>query len=174
MAQDLRKLLKKCGKNVTIYDFAKIVKPEAIEIGDNTNIDDFTFINGGNGIKIGRFVHIASFTSIIGGGKLVIGDYAAITAGCRLITGTDTYYNGKRMSAALPTEQRNVKLGKITIGKDAFVGTNSIILPDVNIEEGAVIGAGSIVNKDIEAWTINVGSPLRKIGKRPKLSVKDI
>lgn len=174
MKQDFIKLLKKCGNNVVIYEYAKIAKPEVVEIGSNSKIDDFTFIYGGRGIKIGKYVHIASFTSIIGGGKLVVGDYAAITAGCRLITGTDTYYNGKRMSAALPNEQRNVKLGKIIIGKDAFIGTNSIIFPDVIIGEGAVIGAGSIVNKDVEPWTINVGNPLRKIGKRPKLTVRDI
>lgn len=174
MQNSILKSFKKFGKNVVIYESAKIVKPEAIEIGDNSRIDDFTFVYGGKGIKIGRYVHIASFTSIIGGGKLIVGDYAAIAAGSRIITGTDTYHNGKRMSAALPLKQRNLKLGKVIIKKDAFIGTNSIIFPDVTIGEGAIIGAGSLVNKDVEPWTIKVGNPLREIGKRPKVRTLDI
>lgn len=174
MQQNLLKLLKKCGKNVTIFKYAVIVKPEVIEIGDNAKIDDFTFIYGGKGTKIGRYVHIPPFTSIIGGGELEIGDYVGISGGCRIFTGTETYFGGKRMSGALPLEQRNVKRGKIIIKKDAFVGTNSIIFPDVTIGEGAVIGAGSIVRKDVKAWTINVGNPLKTIKKRPRITVPDI
>ncbi len=106
--------LKRCGQEVKIYPLAKIVKPEAVEIGDCFMIDDFTFIYGGKGIKIGRYVHIASFVSIIGGGELVVGDYADIACGSRILTGTDTYYGGKRMSTALPHEQRNAIAGSIT------------------------------------------------------------
>ena len=44
-------------------------------------------------------------------------------------------------------------------------------MPDITIGEGAIIGAGSFVNRDIEPWSINVGSPSRKIAERPKLVV---
>lgn len=162
------------GKNVKIYPTAKIVKSEVVEIGDNSMIDDFTFINGGKGIKIGRYVHIANFVSIIGGGELEIGDYAVIAAGARIITGTDTYHDGARMSTTLPPDQRNVKLGKIVISKDAFVGANAVVHPNVIIGEGAIIASCSVVLGDCEPWTIYAGAPCKPIKKRPKVNRPDI
>ena len=165
---------KKAGKNLKIFEYAKILKPEVIEIGDNSEIDDFTFINGGKGIKIGRYVHISRFVSVIGGGELYLGDYTVLADGARILTGTDSYHGGTRMSTCLPLEQRNLKVSYVRIEKDAFVGTNSVVHPDVTIGEGAIIGSNSLVLKDIEPWTINVGSPCRVIKKRPRLKVKDI
>jgi acetyltransferase-like isoleucine patch superfamily enzyme len=172
--EQLKEKLKRCGQEVKIYPLAKIVKPEVIELGDYSMIDDFSFIFGGKGIKIGRYVHIAAFVSIIGGGELVVGDYADIAYGSRILTGTDSYHGGKRMSTALPPEQRNVIMGKIVIEKDAFIGTNVVIHPNVTIGEGAIIGSNSLVLKDVEPWSINVGSPCRKIGERPRVVVPDI
>ena len=162
------------GKNVKIFELAKIIKPEVIEIGDNSEIDDFTFIYGGIRIRIGRYVHISRFVSIVGGGELDLGDYAVLADGVRVLTGTDSYYGGARMSTCLPIEQRNVQVSFVCIEKDAFVGSNSIVHPGVTIGEGAVIGSNSLVLKDIPPWTINVGSPCKVIGKRPKVKHKDI
>jgi acetyltransferase-like isoleucine patch superfamily enzyme len=159
--------LKKCSENVQIFPLAKIVNPQNVEIEKNSMIDDFTFINGGQELKIGKYVHIASFVSITGGGKLHIGDYVVLACGVRIITGTDTYHNGKRMSSALPLEERNLLLGESIIERDAFIGTNVIVHPNVTIGEGAVIGSGSLVLKNVEPWSINVGNPSKKIGNRP-------
>jgi len=169
MGENVRKKIKKLGKEVTIYPTAKIVNPQMVEIGDYSMIDDFTFINGGNGTIIGRYVHIAAFTSITGGGELEVGDYADIAYGARILTGTDTHHGGKRMTSALPLEQRNVVRGKVIIGRDAFIGTNAVVHPNVTIAEGAIIGSNSLVLKDVEPWSINVGSPCKKIGQRPKI-----
>jgi len=57
--------------------------------------------------------------------------------------------------------------GKLVVGDDVYIGARSIIMP-ITIGEGAVIGAGSFVNKDVEPWGIYVGSPARKIGERPR------
>ena len=174
MGENVKKRLKKCGENVKIYSLAKIVKPEVIEVGDHSMIDDFTFIYGGKGIKIGRYVHIASFVSIIGGGELILDDYTVLANGSRILTGTDTYYGEKRMSTALPIEQRNVVRGKVIIEKDAFIGTNGVVHPNVRIGEGAIIGSNSLVLKDIEPWSINVGSPCKKTGERSRVVVEDV
>ena len=162
--------LKTRGKDVQIFPLAKIIRPGVIEIGDNSMIDDFTFIFGGKGISLGRYVHIASFVSIVGGGKLTMGDYSVLACGSRILTGTDSYYNNKRMSSALPLDQRNVIRGEVIIGKDAFIGTNVVVHPNVTIGEGAIIGSNSLVIKDIEPWSINVGSPCRKIKHRPMIA----
>jgi len=167
-------MFKSLGEETVLYPLAKIVKPEVIEIGSHCMIDDYTFIYGGKGIRIGRYVHIASFVSIIGGGELDVGDYADIAAGARILTGTDTYYNGSRMTTALPEDQRNVIRSKVVIGKDAFVGTNVVVHPGVAIGEGAVVGSCSLVLKDCEPWTIYVGVPCKPIGIRPRVNRADI
>ena len=165
---------KKCGDDVVVYPNAVIIKPEVIEVGDHCRIDDFSFIFGGKGIRVGRYVHICSFVSIIGGGELIIGDYAGLSAGARLMTGTEHYDGGARMSAALPEEQRNVERMKVVIEKDAFIGTNAVIHPGVTIGEGAVIGSCSLVLEDCEPWTVYVGIPCKAIGKRPRVNRPDI
>jgi len=53
--------------------------------------------------------------------------------------------------------------GNITLKKGCHIGMDTIIMPGVTIGEGAIIGAGSVVTKDIPAWTIAVGNPARVI-----------
>ena len=55
------------------------------------------------------------------------------------------------------------KKGTITIKKDAWIGTGAVILPDVEIGEGAVVGANSVVTKNVPPYTIVGGIPAKKI-----------
>ncbi|MDR0864336.1 MAG: acyltransferase [Candidatus Symbiothrix sp.] len=55
------------------------------------------------------------------------------------------------------------KLGKITLKKGCLVGTNCMIMPGVTIGEGAIVGAFSLVTKDIPAWTIATGRPAKVV-----------
>jgi putative colanic acid biosynthesis acetyltransferase WcaF len=55
---------------------------------------------------------------------------------------------------------------KITVGADAFVGARVFIMPGVRIGNGAVVGACSVVIRDVPAWTINVGNPSKVIRTR--------
>ena len=167
MMQTDNSALRFVGSGVLIYELAKIARPEVVEIGEGTQIDDFVFINGGNGVRIGRFNHIASFVSVVGGGELITGDYVGIAAGARIVTGTHHYGEGRRISPLIPEEDQCVLRGIIILEDDVFVGTNAIIHPDVTIGEGAIIGSGGLVLKDVEPWTINVGVPTRVIGHRP-------
>jgi acetyltransferase-like isoleucine patch superfamily enzyme len=173
MGEKVKAQLKKCGEGVTIYPLAKIVNAQMMEIGDHSVINDFSFIYAGQGITIGRYCRVACFASIIGGGILIMGDYAVVSYGARMVTGTDTYQSGKRMGP-LPLEYRDVQRGSIIIEKDGFVGTNVVVHPNVKIGEGAIIGSNSLVTHDIEPWSINIGSPCRKIGERPRIVVEDI
>lgn len=161
--------LKTLGEGVVIYELAKLIKPEVIEIGEGTQIDDFAFIYGGQGIRIGRFNHICSFVTVIGGGELITEDYVGISAGCRIVTGTQHYGDGRRMVPVVPPEQQELIVGKVILKKDAFLGSNVIVYPNVVIGEGAIIGAGGLVTKNVEPWTINVGVPVRTVGTRPKV-----
>lgn len=62
----------------------------------------------------------------------------------------------------------NVKKSKITIKNKAWIGFNSIILKGVTVGEGAIVGAGSIVTKDVPDWTIVAGNPAKIIREIPE------
>ena len=116
------------------------------------------------GLKIGDYVDIALGVIITTNGEVIIGDRVLIGY-CSQILSTNHQIpdrNGKIFYA-------NHICKKIVIENDVWIGANCIILPGVKIGEGAVIGAGSFVNKDVEPWGIYVGSPAKKIGERPKL-----
>ncbi len=158
------------GAAAVIFPLAKVVHPERLWLGDHSTIDDFVFLNAGTGTHIGRYVHVACHVSVIGGGELEVGDYAVLATGARILTATDTFTGGARMSTHLPDELRHVVTGKVTIGRDAFVGANAVVMPGTTIGEGAVAGAGAVVTADLEPWTVYVGSPARPRGSRPRPS----
>lgn len=57
-------------------------------------------------------------------------------------------------------------VGEIDIGADVFIGVRALVLPGVTIGEGSVVGAGSVVPKDVPAWMIGAGNPWRAIKPR--------
>jgi len=55
---------------------------------------------------------------------------------------------------------------KTVISKDIWIGTKSIVLPGVNIEDHAIVAAGSVVTKNVKKWAIVAGNPAKSIGFR--------
>ena len=53
--------------------------------------------------------------------------------------------------------------GKIHLCKNCAIGTGSLIMPGVTVGEGAIVGAGSLVTRDIPAWSLAVGAPAKVI-----------
>lgn len=154
---------------VKTFEFTKIIGLENIEFGSNIIIDDFVLIQAKAPMKISSFVHIASFSSITGGGECVLGEFSGVSSGARIITGTDDFKDFGFGNPTVPEKYRNLKRGKVLVGKFALIGANSVILPDVRIGEGVTVGAGSVVSRDLEPWSIYIGN--RKIGTRNKEGV---
>jgi galactoside O-acetyltransferase len=155
-----------------IYPWAKIIHDDSnLSVGDFSQIDDFVFINAGRSCRIGRFVHIASFVSVIGGGEFLIDDFAGLSAGCRVITGTDDYTGPFMTNPTVPREFTHLELSHVTIEKHVIVGTNAVIFPGVTIGEGAAVGACAVVRRDLPAWGVYAGEPVRKIGERDREGV---
>ncbi len=67
-----------------------------------------------------------------------------------------------------PSEKTNVTGGKVTIGQYVQLGAHCLVFPNVTIHEGSVIGALSLVTKDIPEWSIYVGIPAKKLRDRSK------
>lgn len=59
-----------------------------------------------------------------------------------------------------------LKVGKITIGEDAFLGARTFVMPGITIGDGAVIGACSVVTRDVPSWIIAAGNPCKPLKKR--------
>lgn len=159
-----------------IYSLAKVVGQKNLILGRHSQIDDFCFINAGIKTVIGRNVHISSFSSIIGGGECAIGDFAGLSAGCRLITGSDDFSGPYLTNPTVNSDFTNVNISKIEIGRHAIIGTNSVIFPGVVIGDGAAVGAGAIIRKNLKPWTVyaNVDGKLREIKTRDKESVLQV
>lgn len=158
--------------NAKIYPWAKIIHDAGnFSVGEHSQIDDFAFINAGRRCTIGRFVHIASFVSVVGGGEFTIEDFAGLSAGVRVITGTDDYLGPYLTNPTVPREFTNYQISHVHIGKSVIVGTNSVIFPGVTIGEGASIGAGTMVRRDLAPWGIYAGDPVRKIGERDREAI---
>lgn len=154
---------------VRIFEPTVIINIENIEFGKYILIDSFVLIQAKKKIKIGDHVHIPSFSSITGGGKLVMEDYSGLSSGVRVFTGSDDFKGWGFGNPTLDEKFRNVQIGEVLIRKFAIIGANSVILPDVEIGEGAAVGAGSVVTRNLEPWGIYIGN--KKIGERNKVEV---
>ena len=161
--------LKHVGKNVIIGKTVRIRHPELVSIGDNCVIDDFTYISAE--LEMGRFCHIASNSVILGGGgkgKCIFEDCSGVAPGARIITATDDYV-GSMAGPSVPEKYLAVNEGGLVhIKRYCVLGTNTVILPNVTIEEGVSTGAMTLVRKNLDAWTIYAGNPARKIAPRDK------
>ena len=135
-----------------VYDLARIINPENLELGENVEISDFVFLNCGRHTEFGDHSCIHSGSRVVGGGELYVGSDVAITYNCVLVT---RYSRAdSHMSTRVPSERRDDVEAPIVIGDEAFVGSTAVLMPGVTIGEGAVVAAGSYVDEDIEPWTI--------------------
>ena len=161
------------GQNIKVWPMAKLVNTENISIGHNTIIDDYCLIIAiGSVINIGKFVHIASFCSITGNGGFVMEDFSGLAAGVRISTSDEDYAGGTCLTnPTIPKEYRIIKSKPVIIKKHAIIGTNTVILPGVTVGEGCAVGANSMVTKDLEPWSVYVGTPARKVKTRPSAQI---
>ena len=160
----LKNFIGKCGKKVFFGDDIIMINHHNMIIGDNVVIDDSCMItpieDGVIDIKsnchIGRFCHITALKRITLGENCLLGQHVTITDNSH---GDITF---EAMST--PPNQRPItSRGGITIGKNVWIGENAVILQDITFGDGCIIGAGSIVTKDIPAYSVAVGNPARVI-----------
>jgi len=163
------------GKGCIIDVGVSISHPRNVFLDRFVFIDQYCqFLCPTGYIKIGKRTHIAHFGVILGHGCVEIGNYVGIAAGVKILSLSDWPGNGKRICGPMvPIAQRGLKEGKITIGNEASIGVNSVIMPGITIGEGAVVGANSIISNNVEPWTIVLGIPSRVIGKRDPVTQPD-
>jgi acetyltransferase-like isoleucine patch superfamily enzyme len=125
--------------NVIIYSGAEIRSPNKLTIGKGSIIGHYSVLDARNFIEIGENVNFSH--------------------GVWLWTEQHNH-NDPDFSTESPKKK------KIIICDRVWLGPRVIVLPGCTIGEGAVVGAGSVVTKDIEPFTINAGIPAKKIAER--------
>lgn len=161
--------LKYCGKNVRIFQLAKIINPQFAEIDDNVIILDYVFIDAMPSLKVGKYTTIAWHSLIEGRANVQIGDRCFLGPGTKILGSTyefDGYYTTEHMCEGQDVSK--IRYGDIKICDDAYLGANCVVMPGVTIGKGALVGANTFVNRNLKPWGIYFGNPVKKIGEREK------
>lgn len=132
--------------------------------------DDITFsilepiwFDYGFATKIGKDVYISHNVTFNDNGGITIGDYSMIGPNSSFYTSIHPLDADSRIYS-LPTKTEKWERTKpITIGKRCWIGGNVIVLPGVTIGDDVVIGAGSVVTKDIPSGVVAIGNPCHVI-----------
>ncbi len=112
-----------------------------IHVGDDVGINDHCYVTSNYGISIGAGTRIAEFVSI-------------------------RDYDHEFADPNVPIRKQGLRGGPISIGDDCWIGRSVMITGNVKIGRGCVIGANSVVTKDIPEFSVAVGAPARVIKTR--------
>jgi putative colanic acid biosynthesis acetyltransferase WcaF len=132
----LRLFNAKVGKGVHVYPKVQIWAPWNLELGDHCGI--------GNGVNL------------YSQDKISIGRKSVISQGVQICTGTHDY-----TKSGFPLQTK-----PIVIGDNVWVASDAFIHPGITIGDGVVVGARSVVNKDMPKWMVCSGHPCKPIKER--------
>jgi acetyltransferase-like isoleucine patch superfamily enzyme len=131
-------------------------RSSGMKVGEKTHIFRKCELQHLEGISIGDNCVIGHRCRLDGRGRLIIGNNVNVSSDTILETGSHEYSTFACI------------FKPIVIEDNVWVGTRTTILQGVTIGEGAIVGAGSVVTRNVDPYTIVAGVPAKPIGKRPK------
>lgn len=153
------------GDGSTIQKYAELMSKHggSITLGANTNIEPYVILETQrNGfIKIGSGSGINAFSVVYGAGGVTIGDNTRIASHTVIVANNHNFDDLTK-----DIYQQGITAKGITIGNDVWIGAGAKILDGVHIGDHSVIGAGSVVTRDIPANVVAVGVPARVLRAR--------
>lgn len=167
-------LKKQIGKNSYIDPTVNVFGWAHVSIGENTLIGEQSWLNvngreiGFKHIKIGDNCYIGRRNLLSSSRELIIGDFVMTNNECKFL-GSNHVFDDP-MCPYITTGTTNDDIQKI--GANVWIGAGTIVLGSVNIGQGSIIGAGSIVTKDVPPFSVAVGNPCRVV-KRYDFSKKE-
>lgn len=181
-----RPLLGRLGRGCTIGRDVVIRHPRRISIGDGVVIDDGVVLDAkgpGGGITIHDGVVLSRGVVLsCKGGPIVIGERANLAIGCVVHAGAEVRVGKYNLLAAhcylvgvgnhgmdrtdIPMMAQPVVSRGVSLGDDVWLGAKVVVLDGVTIGQGAVVGACSLVTRDIPPYAVAVGCPARVIRRR--------
>jgi acetyltransferase-like isoleucine patch superfamily enzyme len=143
------------GENASIWNWVQV--RENSEIGENTILSKSVYVD--IGVKIGKNVKIQNNVSV----------YHGVTIEDGVFVGPHVCFTNDKIPRAINPdgslkESSDWEVSPITVGFGGSIGANSTILPGVNIGRFALVGAGSLVTKDVPDHGLVFGSPAHLIG----------
>ena len=161
----------RCGKNVKFEDFAEIhgLCSNGLNFGDYVTISRGVMIRpssyyGGDygiGLTIGEHSSIGPYGYVGCSGRIVIGKNVMFGPKCSLFAENHVFSNTDNSIKSQGVQQKG-----ITIEDDCWIGSNVIILDGVTIGKGSVIGAGTLVSKDVPAGSVVVDKREKMVRER--------
>lgn len=129
-----------CGRGVRIYGRFRVTAPQCLHVGDNVHINTGALLRAEGGLYIGDNVHISR--------NLVV--YTL---------------NHNYMGACLPYDWETVRK-PVHIERNVWIGINVIVVPGVTIGEGAIVGMGTVVSRDVQPFEVVGSAPPRVLKSR--------
>lgn len=159
---------KSLGKGTMLASPIRLINAQNIIIGRNSSIMKHCVVETcidavgqplltiGDNVSLGEYSHITCANRIVIGGNLLTGRFVLITD------------NGHGRSVAEeadipPLKRETFSKGQVVIGNNVWIGDKATILPGVTIGDGVIIGANSVVARDVPANSIAVGNPAKVV-----------
>lgn len=157
-----------------MWRFNQLLGAEFISVGSNTGIGEYCYltawkigksstsepsINIGSHCSIGAHNHITASNKIVIGDGFLSGKWVTITDNSHGNYDLNSFIDVNEWMKSTPIKRPIVSKGPVIIGCNVWVGDKVTILPSVHIGDGVIIGANSLVTKDIPSYTIVDGNP---------------
>ncbi|MBW3491682.1 DapH/DapD/GlmU-related protein [Bacillus sp. FDAARGOS_1420] len=182
--------LRGCGRILFVGRRVQLKNKNLIEFGSGVTLEDYVLLDGlsKNGLKIGNNVKIGSHSIVacsgslknLGKGLIIgddsgIGDFSffgaagGIKIGSNVIMGQNVRFHSENHNfdrIDIPIKEQGVTNKGIAVGNDCWIGSGAVFLDGVEVGEGCVIGANTLVNKNIPAYSVAVGNPVKIVKSR--------
>jgi galactoside O-acetyltransferase len=156
------------GDDVRISERCSLYGVEHIRIGAHVRIDDFAVITAREPVIIGSHCHISAHVYIGGTYGVEMADFVNLSVGAAVFTSCDDFSGDNLIGPTIPERFRACTNGPVRFGRQSGAGAHSVILPNVCFAEGSAAGALTLVHRSLEAWTIYLGVPMRRLKKRSR------
>ena len=186
-------LLGKVGRNVTFGTNVVLRHPQKIFIGDNVVIDDNVVLDAkgsdNEGLFIGDGVFVGRNTILsCKNGDIILDDNVNIGFNCEIFSASRVRVGKNTLLAAytylvggthhfdrtdIPILQQERSSQGINVGENGWLGAHVVVFDGVKIGNECIIGAGSVINRDVPDWKIAAGMPAKVIKDRRKSTIKN-
>jgi acetyltransferase-like isoleucine patch superfamily enzyme len=148
---------------VHYYNYSHVRPRRLADIGPGVRMAPNVSLRNGERIKIGAYSHIGGHCSIWAGDSV-----GRITLGRHALLGPEVFITASnyRTEPGTPVMDQPKLERDVVIGDDVWLGARVMVVPGVEIGDGCIIGASSVVTRSIPPGSIAVGNPARVVGRR--------
>ena len=167
---ELRQLgIREFGERVRISRKSSLYRCDRMTFGSDVRIDDFVVLAAGDGgIAIGSYVHIGVYSLLVGKGRITMEDFSGLSSRVSIYSSSDDYTGMGLTNPTVPAEFTHQTHADVVLGRHVIIGAGSVILPGSTLEEGAAVGALSLVRGRCKGFTVYSGVPARRIAERKR------